>query len=232
MHSIISDYVRQYDRDHFICSLFVSKSFRNSYLALYGLNIEINNIIYDCSEAMIALIRLAWWRERMIDGSTSNKLISELINTIHSSRVPKTLINSYLKGYELMINQTPHKNVDDLEKIGEHTTVNLIKMLFTTAVKGYYNDTLAYHCGLAWHLMNSLRNTIHQQQTKITTIERAQYHIDQVEKIVKKVPKEIARITLQTKLAKLHLKHIQNNDSCREISPIMQIRMLLYSILI
>ncbi|MBV0899352.1 MAG: squalene/phytoene synthase family protein [Wolbachia endosymbiont of Fragariocoptes setiger] len=232
MHSAISDYVRQYDRDHFICSLFVSKSFRNSYLALYGLNIEINNIIYDCSESMIALIRLAWWRERMIDGNTNNEMISELINTIHSSNVPKTLINSYFEGYELMISQTPYKNVCDLEKIAEHTTVNLIKMLFSTAVKDYYNDKLAYHCGLAWHLMNSLRNTIHQQQNKVSTIERAKYHINQVEKMVKKVPKEIARITLQTKLAKLHLKHIQNSDSCREISPTMQIRMLLYSILI
>lgn len=239
MQSIVSDYVRQHDRDHFICSLFVPQSIRRNYLALYAFNIEINNIIYDCGETMTALVRLQWWRERisMIYRNkvvNDNQVILELANVIYSAAIPEFLINDYLDGYEQMAYQTFYRNTPNLEKIAAQTTVTLIKILFTTTIQNYSNDQLAYHCGVAWHLMNSLRNTATEQETMVSIVERAEYHINQVKKLVKTAPKEIAKITLQTRLADLYLKRIRNKKSdvisekIGVISPIMQIKMLFY----
>lgn len=242
MQSIISGYVRQHDRDHFICSLFVSRSVRRNYLALYAFNIEINNIIYDCSETMTALVRLQWWRERisMIYCNkivNDNQVILELANVIYSAAIPEFLINDYLDGYEQMVYQPLYRNTPNLEKIAAQTTVTLIKILFTATIQNYSNDQLAYHCGVAWHLMNSLRNTATErldEETMVSIIERAEYHINQVKKLIKTAPKEIVKITLQTRLAGLYLKRIRNKKSdvisekIGMISPIMQINMLFY----
>ncbi len=225
----IFEYVRQYDRDHFVCSLFVPKNIRNHYLTLYAFNIEINNIIHHYSEAMVALIRLRWWREKIdmiYDDkvlSYNNKIISELANLIRTVTLPRSLIYDYLDGYEQMICQNVCSNV---EEFTAQTTVNLIKMLFF--IVNYHDDQLAYHCGSAWHLMTSLRNT--KEVSQIDTeqiIKKSKYHIKQTEKIIKRAPRKIVKIALQAKLADLYLKR-QKFDS--EMDPIMQIKMLFYYI--
>ena len=229
MQSTISDYVRQYDRDHFICSLFIPKSVRQSYLAIYALNIAINNIIYGCNEAMVALVRLQWWHER-ISIAYNDKVVFD--NQMISEGV---LISNYFNGYEQMIGKISDENVHDMEKIAEQTTVNLIKMLFTVAKKDYQNNQLAYHCGSAWHLMNNLRNAHVKQFSKIRSIiARIEYHIAQVDNLIKTAPKAITKITLQVKLVALYLKRIRKmgfENFSKEISPIMQIKMLFYSLL-
>ncbi|OEY86750.1 hypothetical protein BIY23_01795 [Wolbachia pipientis] len=228
MQSEVFEHVRQYDRDHFVCSLFISKSIRHYYLTLYAFNIEINNIIYNYSEAMVALVRLKWWREK-IDMIYSNKIvnnngiISELANLIHITALPKSLIDRYLDGYEQMVCHCTGRNV---EKFAEQTTVNLIKMLFT--IVNYRNDQLAYHCGSAWHLMTSLRNAKEiSKLDKEEIIEKSVYHVKQTEELIKTAPREIVKIALQVKLADLYLKHKNFNS---EINLIMQIKMLFYYI--
>lgn len=236
MQSVISDYVRRRDRDHFICSLFIAQPVRRYYLALYAFNIEINNIIYDCNEVMTALVRLEWWREKitMIYHNkivNDNKILSELANVIYSAAIPKFLINEYLNGYERIIHQTSYKSTLDLEKIAVKTTVNLMKMLFITTTKDYSNDLLAYHCGVAWHLMNSIRNgTIENSNRDMVTsvVERAEYHINQVKILNKTAPKKIIKITLQARLAELYLKRFRSKKFSGRIGPVMQIRMLLH----
>jgi hypothetical protein len=223
MQSEIFEHVQRYDRDHFICSLFIPKSIRNHYLTLYAFNIEINNIIYNCSEAMVALIRLRWWREKidMIYGDkvlNYNKIIFELANLIHTATLPKSLIYDYLDGYEQMICQS------NVEEAAAQTTVNLIKMLF--AIAKYRDDQLAYHCGSVWYLMTSLRNIKEISQIdKEEIIRRSKYHIKQTEKLIRKAPKKIVKIVLQAKLADLYLDR-KKFDS--EMDSIMQIKMLFY----
>lgn len=249
MKPTISDYVRQYDRDHFICSLFVSKSLRTSYLTLYALNIEVNNIVYNFREAITALVRLRWWREKINSIYhnkivNDNQIISELKSIIHFSSIPESLFNDYFDGYEQMICHTSYKSSFELEKIAAETTVNLIKILFAISVKNYCNDELAYHCGVSWHLINNLRNIKKipiknlSKETIVSIFERAKYHISQVEKFIKTVPKRIISIVLQVKLAKLYLKRIFNknfditNKEIFYISPTMQIKMLFYYLIL
>ncbi|VVC42828.1 Squalene/phytoene synthase,Isoprenoid synthase domain [Cinara cedri] len=191
---------------------------------------------------MTALVRLQWWREIISiiyrnKAVNDNPIILELANVIYSCTIPEFLINDYLDGYEQMVYQPFYRNTPNLEKIAAQTTVTLIKMLFTIIIQNYSNDQLAYHCGVAWHLMNILRGTATEQldeETMVSIVERTEYHINQVKKLIKTVPKEIVKITLQTRLAGLYLKRIRNkksdftNGKIGVISPIMQIKMLFY----
>ncbi len=170
MHNTVDsycvDYVRQNDRDHFILALFINGNVRYYFLVLSAFNIEINNILYNSTEAMTALIRIKWWREKieMIYGNklvNTDKITRELEVVIKSTNIPQTLFHEYLDGYEEAVYKNHYLNIEELEENAARTTVNFMKMIYAvTNTKNCSDDfdQIIYHSGVAWGLMNNLRN--------------------------------------------------------------------------
>ncbi|WP_333022912.1 squalene/phytoene synthase family protein [Wolbachia endosymbiont of Pentidionis agamae] len=241
------DQVREYDRDHFICSLFVPKKFRHNYLVLYTFNIEVNNIIYNTNEAIVAFIRLKWWHEK-IDTIYQNNLVTDNHNivialqyVIKSANIPLSLFKDYLNGYEQMVGYTSYRNVEELEKIAVQTTVNLMKIIIIATTTIEHGDQIAYHCGIAWHLMNNLRNAKYfQNKTLLLSnklhqkliVEKAESHIVTTVQLAKSL--KAIHIKLQAVLAGFYLKNMRKkkfnilNGEIWSMSPIMQFKLLLH----
>ncbi|GHM58348.1 MAG: hypothetical protein sL5_05090 [Candidatus Mesenet longicola] len=266
------DYVRQNDRDRFICALFSKGDVRYYFLVLSAFNIEISDILYSSTEVMTALVRIKWWREK-IEMIYSNKLTDadkitkELEVVIKSTNIPEILFYQYLDGYEEAVCRDEYLNIEELEDNAAKTTVNLIKMILTTAdIKDCDSDLgqTIYHSGIAWSLMNNLRNErclnsrgrtflpkellqsagienvlssknnlalkgVVEHMVKVT-----QSHIDKVKMLIRNIPREIISIALMPILAEFYLKRICRrkfdiiNKEVGTISPMMQIKLLLY----
>ncbi|WP_339048905.1 squalene/phytoene synthase family protein [Candidatus Mesenet endosymbiont of Phosphuga atrata] len=266
------DYVRQNDRDRFVCALFSKGDIRYYFLVLSAFNIEISNILYNSTEIMTALVRIKWWREK-IEMIYSNKLTDadkitkELEVVIKSTNIPEALFHQYLDGYEEAVCKDEYLNIEELEDNAAKTTVNLMKMILTTAdIKDCDSDLdqIIYHSGIAWSLMNNLRNERYLNSKGRTLLPRellqsagienalpfknnlalkgvvehvvkvTQSHIDKVKMLIKSILKEIISIALMPILAEFYLKRICRrkfdiiNKEVGTISPIMQIKLLLY----
>ncbi|WP_339046482.1 squalene/phytoene synthase family protein [Candidatus Mesenet endosymbiont of Agriotes lineatus] len=268
------DYVRQNDRDRFVCALFSKGDIRYYFLVLSAFNIEISNILYSSTEIMTALVLIKWWRERikMIYNNkltNADKITKELETVIKSTNIPETLFHQYLDGYEEAICRDEYLNTEELEDNAVKTTVHLMKMIFATAdIKDRDDDLnqIIYHSGIAWNLMNNLRNErylnskgrtlLPKDLLKSAGIENApsfknnlalkevvehmvevtQNHIDKVKMLIRNIPREIISIALMPILAEFYLKRICRrkfdiiNKEVGTISPIMQIKLLLYKI--
>lgn len=240
------DYVRQNDRDHFICALFSKGNIRYYFLVLSAFNIEISNILYNSAEVMTALVRIRWWREKieMVYSSklaNADKIAKELEVVIKSTSIPEVLFHEYLSGYEEAVCRDEYLNAEELKDNAVKTTVNLMKMIFATADIKDCNDDLKqiiYHSGVAWGLMNNLRNEKYLNSKSRTLLPKellrnagiesvfsfknnlalkgvvehitkvTQSHIEQVKKLIKSVPKEAISIALMPVLAEFYLKRI------------------------
>lgn len=241
------DYVRRNDRDRFICALFSKGDIRYYFLVLSAFNIEISNILYSNTETMSALVRIKWWRER-IEMIYSNKLTNadkitkELEVVIKSTNIPEILFHEYLDGYEEAVCKDEYLNTEELEDNAVKTTVNLMKMILATAgIKDCDDDInkIIYHSGVAWSLMNNLRNEKYLNSKGKTLlpkellknagienvlsfknnlalkgvveymVEVTQNHIDKIKTLVRNIPKEIISIALVSILAEFYLKRIR-----------------------
>ena len=61
--SYITQHVRKYDYDRFLCSIFVPEEERKGLLAILAFNVEISKIREIVREGVIGEIRLQWWRD-------------------------------------------------------------------------------------------------------------------------------------------------------------------------
>ncbi len=72
-HRYVLDSVRETDRDRFLAALFAPEPARRGLLALLAFDRELSRTRAVTSEPMLARIRLAWWREAVMEAAASSK---------------------------------------------------------------------------------------------------------------------------------------------------------------
>ena len=67
---LVSDEVKARDRDRYLSVLYAPVDVRPALMALWGLDLELAQVVAGTTDAMIGQIRLAWWREALagLDG--------------------------------------------------------------------------------------------------------------------------------------------------------------------
>jgi phytoene synthase len=82
MNETIAALVRRHDPDRFLTALFAPAAKRDDLLVLYAFNHEIARAREVVSEAMLALIRLQWWREVLEGADRRHEVATPLRDAI------------------------------------------------------------------------------------------------------------------------------------------------------
>lgn len=157
-----ADQVRRFDRDRFLCALFMPVSVRDAALALYAFNVEIARIREQISEPMMGQIRLQWWRE-VIEHAHQGDLRQHPValalgRAIRSHALPPQPFETLLVARERDLENDPPASLAELETYAQDTSATLIELaLGLLSQNDQVSRTAGRHVGIAWALAGLLR---------------------------------------------------------------------------
>ena len=97
---LVSADVRTRDRDRYLSVLYAPAPVRPAWMALHGLDLELESVVAGTTEPMIGAIRLAWWREAL-EGLDAGKVPAQpLLQLIAAEVLPRGVSGAELAGLE------------------------------------------------------------------------------------------------------------------------------------
>ena len=97
---LVSADVKARDRDRYLSVLYAPAELRQALMALWGLDLELDQVVAGTTDAMIGQIRLAWWREAL-DALDSGKVPAQpLLQLLAAEVVPRGVSGADLAGLE------------------------------------------------------------------------------------------------------------------------------------
>ena len=144
---------------------------RRAITALYAFCREVDDVVDECTDASVARVKLAWWRQEVTaifnDGNVSAGNASEpshpvakaLVNVSRKFNLTAERLNEIIDGMEMDLNYNRYADFDTLRLYCYH--VASVVGLCSAEVFGYRNpETLKYaeNLGLAFQLTNIIRD--------------------------------------------------------------------------
>ncbi len=142
--------------------LFLPPAQRRAITALYAFCREVDDVVDECSDTQVARIKLAWWREEIINtflDKPSHPVTRALQPAIHAYPLPQTLFLELVDGMEMDLQPARYASFADLS-LYCHRVASVVGML-SAGIFGYrHADTLdfARHLGMAFQLTNIIRD--------------------------------------------------------------------------
>jgi phytoene synthase len=88
------------DRDRWLATLYAPAALRSAILAVHALDLEFAKITAMTSDAMLGEIKLAWWRERLVDLDAGVVPAQPVLRALAAEVVPRGVTGATLAGFE------------------------------------------------------------------------------------------------------------------------------------
>jgi len=142
--------------------LFLPTEQREAITALYAFCREVDDVVDECSESSIALVKLNWWREeihRVFHGQAQHPVGIALTRSIKKFNLDERHFYSIIEGMLMDIQQSRYQDFDELS-IYCYNVAGVVGLL-AIEIFGYQNENTkkyAEKLGLAFQLTNILRD--------------------------------------------------------------------------
>jgi phytoene synthase len=87
--SIIADELKQRDRERWLACLYAAAPARPGLVALLALDAELAQLVATTTEPLLGEIRLAWWRDRLIELDTQPAPAQPLLQALQTRVLPR-----------------------------------------------------------------------------------------------------------------------------------------------
>ncbi|MCK4743748.1 MAG: presqualene diphosphate synthase HpnD [Sulfuriflexus sp.] len=149
--------------------LFLPAEQRQAITALYAFCREVDDIVDECSEQTVALVKLNWWREeiaRIFHGQAQHPVGIALAKSIQKFNLEEKHFYSIIEG---MLMDTQQSRYQDFDALSTYCyRVAGVVGLLAIEIFGYKNQATkeyAEKLGLAFQLTNILRD-VHEDATR------------------------------------------------------------------
>lgn len=95
-----ADFVRDADRDRWLATLYAPAALRPALFAVWALDLELAKVATGASDAMLAEIKLAWWRERLGDLDKGVVPAQPLLRALAADVLPRGVAGQALASFE------------------------------------------------------------------------------------------------------------------------------------
>ena len=142
--------------------LFLPTEQREAITALYAFCREVDDVVDECSDPSIALVKLNWWREeiqRVFHGQAQHPVGIALTKSIKKFNLDEKHFYSIIEGMLMDIQQSRYQNFDELSTYC-YRVAGVVGLL-AIEIFGYQNENTqkyAEKLGLAFQLTNILRD--------------------------------------------------------------------------
>ena len=100
MSDAVAALVRDADRDRWLATLYAPAALRPALLAVHALDLELAKVAATASDAMLGEIKLAWWRERLVDLDAGIVLAQPVLQALAAKVLPRGVTGATLAGFE------------------------------------------------------------------------------------------------------------------------------------
>ena len=94
--AIIADELKLRDRERWLACLYAAEPARQALVALLALDCELAHLVATTTEPMLGEIRLAWWRDRLIELDTRPTPAQPLLQALQSQVLPRGVTGAEL----------------------------------------------------------------------------------------------------------------------------------------
>lgn len=142
--------------------LFLPPERRRAIISLYAFCRELDDVVDECSDPELARTKLRWWRsqvDRIYSGIPEHPVAQALTTTTRAYRLPQQLLEEFIQGMEMDLNQRRYANFPALKQYCFRAAG--VVGLMSAEIFGYENPaTLEYaeKLGLAFQLTNIIRD--------------------------------------------------------------------------
>ena len=100
MSDAVAALVRDVDRDRWLATLYAPAAIRPALLAVHALDLELAKIAVTASDAMLGEIKLAWWRERLVDLDAGIVPAQPVLQALAADVLPRGVTGATLSEFE------------------------------------------------------------------------------------------------------------------------------------
>ena len=100
MSDAVAALVRDADRDRWLATLYAPATLRSALLAVHALDLELAKVAATTTDAMLGEIKLAWWRERLVDLDAGIVLAQPVLQALAADVLPEGVTGATLAGFE------------------------------------------------------------------------------------------------------------------------------------
>jgi phytoene synthase len=142
--------------------LFLPPPQRRAITALYAFCREVDDVVDECSDANVARLKLAWWRNEIASvygGTPQHPVARALADTVAAFRLPQEHLQSIIDGMEMDLDRNRYPDFEAL-RVYCHRVAGVVGLL-SAEIFGYRDPrTLSYAAdlGLAFQLTNIIRD--------------------------------------------------------------------------
>ena len=89
------------DRDRWLSVLYAPAALRRALFAIHALDLELAKLATTTSDAMLGAIKLAWWRERLVDLDAGVVPAQPVLRALAADVLPRGVSGAVLAGFLL-----------------------------------------------------------------------------------------------------------------------------------
>lgn len=211
--------VKNFDNDHYLCSLFATNHIeRENLLTLYAFNLEINRISSATTEPMMGLIRLQWWLDIIEDiykgKIKDHPIIKPLSGLITEFNLPKTHFLQIISAKEHEMEPKPLQDLTDLYTNINNSSLPVMQLaLHILGISPTEIIEVSAELAKAWGILHIIRASKATNHKIIPTTRElallAEDHLDKVYQRRNQIPIKALPIFLQATIARVFLKRIR-----------------------
>ena len=166
------DQMRRFDRDRYLCALFLPEPARRQVLTIGAFNLELARVRETVNEAVLGRIRLQWWREAIEEAASGrprqHPVVGALARLMAEHDV-SSILRQLVDARERDLDDELPADLAALEAYGEATAAPLLLLSLRFAGR---NDPAAReaarHLGIAWSLIGLMRAApFHARQRRV-----------------------------------------------------------------
>jgi phytoene synthase len=142
--------------------LFLPEEQRRAITALYAFCREVDDVVDECSDAAVARMKLAWWRQEVaaaFHGSPQHPVARALAEVSGRFDLPEARLNDIIDGMQMDLDRNRYPSFDELQPYC-HRVAGVVGLL-SAGIFGYRDTaTLDYAAtlGTAFQLTNIIRD--------------------------------------------------------------------------
>ncbi len=153
--------IRKSDYDRYAAALFAPASIRPHLFALYAFHHEVAKTAESVSQPIAGQIRLQWWRDaidEIREGKTrDHPVVRALGEMLRAHDLPRGLFDRMIDAREMDFEETPFRDMADLEAYADATSGNLIRLAARILDAGDSLDVAARDAGIAYAIAGLMR---------------------------------------------------------------------------
>jgi phytoene synthase len=165
MTESLDQLVRRIDEDRWLASRFAPDDVRARLIAIYAVNYEIARTADTVTQGAIGDIRLAWWREALVEihggkPARAHPVLQAYAHTAREVDLPLAVWDRLIEARGKDLDATPFAGVDDLDAYLEATAGGVMRLALA-ACAAEMSDAFTAAASRAWGCAGLLRSEQH-----------------------------------------------------------------------